>query len=319
MNEGKYRAAEEKLFADAGVSPSEHWIEAAGAKARVLEVGSGTPLLFLTGGPAAAGQWAYLAAAAAGIRCLLLDRPGTGLSEPPASVPDAAALPAYVERLTADALDGLGLGRASLAGSSFGGYSALRSAAALPNRVERVVLLGCPAFVPGWTAPAFFKILRTPVVGALLLAAPATKSTTRASLKQMGHRQGLAENRLPNALIDWTRAWQRYTDTMRNDAAMINACGTRRHGFDTGLDLDAADLASVRAPVLIIGGTDDPVGGEDVVRNLAALLPDAAVEMLDGAGHLPWLDYPERIGESITSFLARDGATPRPEAPSGSR
>src|SRR5687768_960781 len=130
MNVDRYRRMEEALFADAGIRPIEHQIElrSAGGTARVLEVGEGVPTLFLHGGPVAAGVWAYLAAKLVGMRCLLLERPGTGLSAPPSTVPDASSLARYVERLTRDVLDAFGLPRAALVGSSFGGYSALRSA-----------------------------------------------------------------------------------------------------------------------------------------------------------------------------------------------
>lgn len=305
MNEQRYRDAERRLFADAGIAPAERVIAlpSLGVRARVLEVGEGAPVLFLHGGPNAAATWAYVAATLPGIRAILVDRPGCGLSEPPRETPDHRTLPGYVAQLTADLLGALGLERATLAGSSFGGYAALRSALALPGRIDRVVLAGCPAFVPGWSAPGFFSLLRTPLVGKLILALPATRGSMRMSLKQMGEHRALRAGAIPAAMLEWTFAWQRYTDTMRNDAAMIVAAGKWRRGFDPSLDLTSADLAGVATPVLILSGTEDPVGGEPVVRNLAALLPRATVEMLPGAGHLPWLSNPARFGEAIVEFV----------------
>jgi pimeloyl-ACP methyl ester carboxylesterase len=49
-------------------------------------------------------------------------------------------------------------------------------------------------------------------------------------------------------------------------------------------------------------GTDDPVGGEDVARDLARPLPRADVEVLNDAGHLPRLDDPERAAKLMSSF-----------------
>lgn len=301
----RYQAAERALFEAAGVEPRERWVRLprTGVTARVLEVGDGRPALFLHGGPNAAATWAHLAAATDGLRCLLVDRPGCGLSEPPPVVPTAATLPAYVAQLTVDVLDGLGIDRAGIVGSSFGGYAALRSAVAHPDRVDRVVLAGCPAFVPGWSAPGFFRLLRTPVVGRLLLAMPPTPGAVRMSLRQMGHGASLAAGRIPPAMLAWARTWQRDTATMRNDAAMIVACGTRRDGFDPSLDLDDGDLARVVAPTLVLCGSDDPVGGEDVCRSLAARLPHATVEVFEQGGHLPWLDDPARAARLVSSFL----------------
>lgn len=308
MNELRYRQAEEALFADAGVQPSERWIELPkiGTTARVLEIGSGPPVLFLHGGPIAAATWAYVAAQLPDLRCLLLDRPGTGLSPAPAAIPRVDELPLYVEALTRDVLDALDLRSASIVGSSLGGYSALRSAASLPDRVDRVVLAGYPAFAPGWRQPSFFTLLRAPLLGRVLLAAPVTRTSARMSLGQLGHKRSLSTNRVPPAMIDWTRAWQRDTDTMRNDGRMIITLGTWRGGFDPSLDLTAEDLAAVSAPVLLLAGTDDPVGGEPEARQLVSHLADASLEVLAGAGHLPWLDDPTWFANHVSSWLGRD-------------
>jgi pimeloyl-ACP methyl ester carboxylesterase len=305
-NATRYREAEARLFAHAGIRPTEHRVAlpTLGVEARVLEVGAGTPALFLHGGPAAGAIWAELVGRLEGVRCLLLDRPGTGLSDAPPYVPSAATLRGYVEQLTVDVLDAFGIRRAALVGSSFGGYSALCSAARHPDRVDRVVLAGCPPFVPGWAQPSFFALLRTPLVGSLLRAAPATRASARLSLKQLGHRAGLAADRISEPMLAWTRAWQRDTSTMRNDAAMIRACGVRGRRFDPALDLTQGDLREVRAPCLLLAGTDDPVGDEGVMRSLAEVLPDATVEVWDRVGHLPWLDDPARAAAVTGAFLS---------------
>jgi pimeloyl-ACP methyl ester carboxylesterase len=305
MDEARYREAEAALFADAGIEPAERRIDlaAVGTTVRVLETGDGPPAVFFTGGPMAAATWAYVVAHAEGVRCLLVERPGTGLSAPLTAPPDVERFPGYLTELTRDVLDGLGLDRAALVGSSLGGAIALRSAAALPDRVDKVVLVGCPAFVPGWSQPRFFTLLRTPILGRLLLGAPVTRSSVRMGLRQMGHGRSLAAGRIPGPMLDWELAWQRDTDTMRNDAAMIVGLGSWRRGFDDRLDLDAADLARVEASCVLLLGTEDPVGAEPVGRRLGSLVPDLAVEMIEGAGHLPWLDDPVRIADRTAAFV----------------
>jgi len=125
----RYRRAERALFAAAGIDAREHRIPLPrlGVTARVHDIGEGTPTVFPPGGPNAAATWAYLAGACDGLRCLLVDRPGTGLSKPPPVIPNAASLPGYVEQLTVDILDGLELDRANLVGSSFGCYRCSRT------------------------------------------------------------------------------------------------------------------------------------------------------------------------------------------------
>lgn len=303
MHEERFRDVERRLFDAAGVTYQERWLDlpTITARVRVLEAGAGDPVLFLHGGPMAAGTWAYVAAALRGFRVLMLDRPGCGLSSPPPVVPDQRALPTYVEQLTLEVLDALELPDATLVGSSLGGYSALRSARALPERVRSVYLAGCPPFVPGWRAPGFFSVLRAPVVGRLLLRLPASAASVRMGLRQLGHRRALTEGLIPAPMLDWELAWQRDTETMRNDAAMIRACGTFLRGFDDSLELSAEELGEVTVPVHVAVGSDDPVGGAAVGEQLARALPRGTLEVWDGAGHLPWLDDPGRLAHSLAS------------------
>ena len=309
MNENTYRRFEKQLHGDAGLQARERWLDLArvGSRARVLECGEGTPVLFLTGGPDGGGSsWAYAAAKLVGVRALLLDRPGTGLSPRPHRHIDDTTLPSYVEDLTADVLDAFELESASVVGCSFGGYSALRSAAALPDRVSAVYLAGSPAFVQGWAPPAFFSLLRTPLVGRLIPRLPVTPASARMSLKVLGHRRSLAAGRLPRPLVEWVRAWQGDTATMRNDVAMIRSAGTWLGGFAKALELDDAALALVKQPCHVLVGTDDPVGREEVARRIAASVSGpSSVEVWEGAGHLPWYDDPARFAQSLQSFLTR--------------
>lgn len=307
MNEDAYRMVENRLFEDAGLDVDEATVSLAriGGSARVLVAGDGNPVLFLSGGPDAGATWAYAVARTGGIRALMLDRPGTGLSDPPQPIPGVERLTSYMTDLTADVLDGLGIERAALVGCSFGGCSALRSAAALPDRVSGVYLAGCPAFVPGWSAPSFFTVLRTPVIGRLLLRLPATQWSTLMSLRLLGHQRSLASGRIPTALIEWVQAWQQHTDTMDNDAAMIRKNGSWLGGFDSSLDLDDETLSRVKVPCHVLVGTDDPVGAAAVGSRLASALPDATLEVWQDAGHLPWYDDPARFAASFKQFQTR--------------
>ncbi len=307
MSEQRYREAEARLHEMAELRAEEVWVDlpSIGCRARVLVAGEpdGDPILFLTGGPDGGGStWSFAAARLTGVRALLLDRPGTGLSPRPPDLPDAASLATYVADLTKDVLDALAVDRATLVGCSFGGYSALRSAGSHPDRVTGVYLAGCPAFVPGWTPPGFFTALRTPVLGRLIPRLPASRPGARMSLKMLGHQRSLAEGRLPDSLVDWVTAWQAHTATMPNDAAMIRSCGSWLGGFDASLDLDPRSLARVSAPCHVLVGTDDVVGGAAVAERLASLLPTATVEVWDGAGHLPWYDAPARFADSFAAF-----------------
>lgn len=140
-------------------------------------------------------EWAPLVAELGGFRSLLLDRPGTGLSEPLAI--DATNLEQVADIFVADVLDALGVERAHLVASSFGGYLALRSAAATPDRVGRMVQMAVPGGAPGMAMPAFMKAIVAPGLGRLIRALPPNERTGRMTLRQIGHGKSLDAGRIP--------------------------------------------------------------------------------------------------------------------------
>jgi 2-hydroxy-6-oxonona-2,4-dienedioate hydrolase len=138
----RYRRAERAFWRSYGLAPAERFVDAGSpaVRLRVQEVGSGEPVLFIngTGGPGA--YFAPLLAELRGFRCLVLDRPGWGLSDPVDY--SRAAYRTVVAELLRDALDALGVDRACVVGGSIGNLWALRLAQTYPARVERLVLLG---------------------------------------------------------------------------------------------------------------------------------------------------------------------------------
>ena len=319
MNELRYREAERRLFAHEDVSPTEHRVhlERLDVDVRVQEIGEGEPTLFVHGGPNSGSTWIQLAARVSGLRCLLLDRPGTGLSAELADPVRPHNLRPYAETLIVDVLDALEVERAHLVVSSFGGMIALYTAAAHPDRVGRMVQMACPALAPGGGTPPFMRLIMTPGIGRLIGMLPPTDRAARSILRQIGHGASLDTGRIPAVFLDWYVALQRHTDTMANEGAMIASAGGPR-GFDPSLVLPDDVLAGVAAPTYWLWGEDDVFGGRDVAEGLAAAMPDAQLEMLPAAGHLPWLDDPEHAAQAVmTHLLGRhddrgsEGSTPR--------
>jgi pimeloyl-ACP methyl ester carboxylesterase len=150
-----YRAAEQRLFDHYGLTPTEHFVRlpALETSVRVVEVGQGEPVLFVHGSPNAGLKWVPLAAQLPDFRCLLLDRPGCGLSEPVDY--RRLDLRTFGVDLLGQTLDGLGLPRAALVASSLGGALAFYFTHAHPQRVVRLVQEGCPAFPQGFRVPLY--------------------------------------------------------------------------------------------------------------------------------------------------------------------
>ena len=303
MDEVRYRQAEQRLWASVGVSPEERRVTLPrlDVDVRVQELGEGEPVLFIHGGPNAGSTWASVAAEMPGFRSLLLDRPGTGLSAEIRIGSDNLAEVAEV--LVADVLDALGIERAHVVASSFGGFLALRSAAATPERFGRMVQMACPAGAPGMGMPGFMKALVTPGLGRLIGALPPNARAGQMMLRQIGHGKSLDAGRIPQVFHDWYLAMQRYTDTMANESQMIRSLASVRAGWHPALSLDEDLLGRITTPTYFLWGADDPFGGPDIAQQLVAAMPSAELEMVPDAGHLPWLDDPARAAEVVGSFL----------------
>jgi 2-hydroxy-6-oxonona-2,4-dienedioate hydrolase len=302
MNIDRYRQVEQRLWQHAGVTPRERRVRLPrlNVEVRVMETGDGPPALFIHGGPNAGSTWAELAAKLPHLRCLMLDRPGTGLSEPyPA---DAKSLPAFADVLVSDVLDALEIERADLVVSSFGGYVALRSAAAHPDRVGRTVQMGCPGFVPGMIVPRSMKMMLLPGMSRLIPMLPPSEKEIHKSMRHLGHGKSVDEGRIAPEFIAWYMALQRDTPTMRNELAMIAALSSWR-GFDPSLTLSEDLLSRVTSPTHFYWGEDDTFGGAEVARNLVALMPSATLELVPDSGHLPWGDDPAAAARAVMSHL----------------
>lgn len=61
-------------------------------------------------------------------------------------------------------------------------------------------------------------------------------------------------------------------------------------------------LRAVTAPTLVIHGTEDPLPLEGA-REWAAVLPNARLLLLEGIGHFPYLETPERFFGAVDEFL----------------
>ena len=149
VDESRYRQAERTLWDAVGVEPDDRTVHLAelGTDVRVQEVDGGPPVLFVHGAPNAGSTWATVAARLNGFRLLIPDRPGAGLSSPLAHPVTLASAPEYGDRFAVELLDALGVDRADVVASSFGGYLALR--ARLPHlRPRACARRGCSARWP---------------------------------------------------------------------------------------------------------------------------------------------------------------------------
>jgi 2-hydroxymuconate-semialdehyde hydrolase len=232
-------------------------------------------------------------------RCLVLDRPGWGLSSQlDFSRYDYGSVVGEILRGTLDALD---VDQAHVVGGSIGNVWALRLAARHPTRVGRIGLLGGSPLVPEVPVPGIIRFLASPA-GTILVGLSRRPKFVRTMLEKNGHGDTLAAGRIPDEFIDWRVALGRETDSMRCERDMVRTIVNGR-AFRPGLTFTAAELEAIEQPTLLVYGTADPVGTVDLWRQTVDLLPHGRLQVVDRAGHMAWLDDPVRVGGAMSRFL----------------
>uniref|UniRef100_A0AAU2JT31 Alpha/beta hydrolase n=1 Tax=Streptomyces sp. NBC_00049 TaxID=2903617 RepID=A0AAU2JT31_9ACTN len=181
-----------------------------------------------------------------------------------------------------DLLDRLGVRRAAVIGSSYGGRVALRLAAQHPERVSSLLLL-CPARPGHEPSPRLreFGAAEDALVDAGDLAGAA----------ELNARTWLGPD-ADDAAHALVRAMQ-----LRN--LEVGLAATGGHELPEG----SVDLAAVTAPTLAIGGAHDVPDFRRIAADLPALVPGATHVELPWAGHFPSLERPEETNRLILEFL----------------
>lgn len=278
-------------------------LDRVGVTVRLQETGEGPPVVFVHGASNSGASWAGLVARLSGFRCILLDRPGCGLSDPlPAPLPDEPSFARFAESLVVDVLDALEVDAAAVVATSFGGYVALRTAAAHPDRIHRVMVYGWTVGAPSEPLPAVMRLAGKPGIGLLFARIPPNEWAVRALFRRIGLRQALDAGRVSQELIDCYRDLLGDTFTMRNELKATKRVFSGRAGMDGAL-LPSSALSRIEAPVFFLWGAEDPLGGPEIARRFAAQVPGGALELLPGAGHAVWLDDPDGVAARTRAFL----------------
>jgi pimeloyl-ACP methyl ester carboxylesterase len=91
---------------------------------------------------------------------------------------------------------------------------------------------------------------------------------------------------------------------MHHERAMAKALRAG-DSWRTGFAPTDADLSTFNHPVRMVFGSADPTGSVDLWREFTAGLPHGELEVVEGAGHMPWWDEPGAVGRSVREFVAR--------------
>ncbi|MFD0920330.1 alpha/beta fold hydrolase [Saccharopolyspora rosea] len=262
---------------------------------RYHEAGVGPPLLMLHGsGPGVTGWRNFrgnLPVFAEFFRCLVLEFPGFGVSDPTDEHPMIAA-PAAVTRF----LDGLGLGQVDVIGNSMGGIVAARLATEQPDRVRRLVTIGGVGrnlFSPG------------PGEGLNLLV-EFTEDPTREKLVAWLHSMVYDRSLITEELIE--ERWEQATDpdTLASARRMY---GRKALRAAMAASADApppwAMLHRITAQTLLTWGRDDRVSPLDMAIVPMRTIPNAELHVFPNCGHWAMIEQKTAWENAVLSFLMR--------------
>lgn len=249
-------------------------IEVGGQKARLIERGSGSPVVVLHGwGGRIESMTPVTDCLASSYRVVALDLPGFGESPLPNGVWGTADYSTFVR----DVLTERGINRAHFVGHSYGAKTSLYLAATMPSLVDKLVLQASSG-------------LRTP---------PSVKARFKRGLSRaarLAGRAGGPGQRVRDAVYRRIQS-QDYRDAGELRPILVKVVNE---------DLSPL-LPRVQASTLLIWGSEDEAVPLRHAHTMEKAIPDAGLVVFEGAGHFAYLDEPDRFCVVVRHFLGGGG------------
>jgi 3-oxoadipate enol-lactonase len=272
------RFAGESTVANAGAAvhlATMASIETALGKVGTIQAGGGerTPLVFLHGVGSDKSVWKpQLEHFGQSRRTLAFDYSGYCESQ----FREDATRDDYAAAILA-AMTSLGIDKAHICGLSLGGVVALAMHSAAPERCASLILADTFA------------------------AHPQGQAIYDRSIAASDDMRGLAEARVGALLVSEDPALRR--EVIATMSA-IDPEAYRLGARAVWLAEQAERAAAIRRPTLILVGDQDAITPPVLSEELAAIVPHARLEVIEGAAHLSNLDKPEEFNRTIDDFLS---------------
>ena len=265
------------------------------------ESGAGAPVVFLHGWLMGARLWDPVVHLLEDeFRCLVPELPFGAHPVPMRTGADLTA--AGLGRLVADFLGALDLSDVTLVGNDSGAAVAQVVAARHAGRLGGLVLATGDAFdnFPPKPFRPLIAAARTRTLTALLAMLKARRARSLPTAYGW-----LTHGDLPHDLIDqWVAAY--FADRgVRSDLRRLTAA----LGDDDFMNQIATELATFTRPALLAWAADDRFFPAEHARRLAAILPNARVELIPGSRTWVMRDQPERTAQLIGRFARRTVTT----------
>jgi pimeloyl-ACP methyl ester carboxylesterase len=172
----------------------------------------------------------------------------------------------------------------ALAGLSMGGYVAQEIMRLAPQRVLRLALLDTSARAD------------TPE--------NAARRRDLIDLSRQGQFHGVTPRLLPSLIHPDRMNDTDLVETIMAMAASVGAEGFRRQATAILNRKDGRpDLARIAVPTLILCGRDDRLAPPALAEEMAVLVPQSKLVIVEACGHLSTLERPEQVNQALRDWL----------------
>ena len=186
-------------------------------------------------------------------------------------------------------LDGLDLPRVHLVGASMGGMIVLEFALAHPGRLRSLTVC-CSTFGGTNAIGSSPEVAQAMIEGALPGASP---EAVQAGLEVVFH---------PDSLQGKADAVRFYVETKRAFPHSAEELQRRVKGIASYDVFDA--LPRLAVPTLVMTGEQDRVVHPENAHRLAARIPGAKLVVIEGGGHVFFVEQPEAVNSALLEFFA---------------
>jgi pimeloyl-ACP methyl ester carboxylesterase len=264
---------------------------------RVLDAGSGPPVVFCHGLAARSDRWRLnlQPVADAGYHAIAYDHPGHGLASKDGDAD--YSVPGFADFLESF-LDVMGIDNVALVGTSFGGATAATFTVRHPERVRALVLVGAVGLGP---MPEQTRKNIQARVGDATMDGVRVKLSTLLINPELVTDDFVREEHMINSSPGAAEAFRQLGDYMaepvENDATLEGLVGVGE-----------------RVPVLLLWGERDRTFPVSVAEQAQQRIPGARLVLIKDAGHAPYYEKAPAFNSVLLDFMGgRLGATASPD------
>jgi 2-hydroxy-6-oxonona-2,4-dienedioate hydrolase len=276
----------------------ERLYDAAGIRTRVLEAGSGPPLVLLHGtGGHAETYYRNIVPLSRFFRVLAADMVGHGLSDLPDDVD--YSLDAFADHLE-HLLDAAGIDRAHISGESLGAAVAAWFAITRPERVDRLVLNTAVLAHPTPEGLAELEEFARRTIE--VMSGGFTLEAVRTRMEWLVAEPSRMTEELVScryAIYGRPRMLETVAKVMMSVGGMFRGT-TNRQYFEPGV------MGRIRCPTLVLWTEHNPGQSAEFAERVVADIPDHEFRVLTDCGHWPQFESPDEFNRLHVEFLTAE-------------